>query len=247
MDTTFIYGLNDPETGECRYVGKADNPHDRLFGSTGHLKSCHKKNHHCANWIKSLVARGLRPLLEILQEVPKTEWELWERVWIKASREIGMDLTNITAGGEGGSQPGEENPMYGRKHSPETLEKMRAIKLGKKHSPKTINKMCESRAGEKNWAFGKKFSPEHRAALRAAHIGLNVGEKNPWFGKKRLGASSNFHGVTFSRPGKWRVRVRTFSNVIHIGYFSNETEAAKAYDIAAKIHHGAYAVLNFPD
>ena len=34
---------------------------------------------------------------------------------------------------------------------------------------------------------------------------------------------------------------------IHIGTYISEIEAAKAYDEAAKIHHGEFANLNFPE
>lgn len=194
MDTTFIYALNDPETGECRYVGKADDPHDRLFGKNGHLKKCHTLKHHCANWIRSLVARGLVPHLEILQEVPVANWPLWERVWIKASRKIGMDLTNVTEGGEGlgsgkehpcfgkrphnfgkkaspevcarlsGARKGKAPPNKGKKASPELCAKLSAAHLGKKLSPEHCAKLSASR-------LGRRLSPEHRAKLSVARKG----------------------------------------------------------------------------
>lgn len=166
MDTTFIYGLNDPETGECRYVGKANDPHDRLFGTGGHIYDCKTKKHHCANWIRSLVTRGLVPHLEILQEVPKSEWKLWERVWIKASRKIGMNLTNSTDGGE--------NPPSHK---------------GKKRSLETRKKLSESKRGEKNPLFGKtgaqhtSFGRKHSLeTLRKISV-ANSGENGAWFGK----------------------------------------------------------------
>lgn len=265
-DTTFIYALNDPETGECRYVGKADDPHDRLFGDSGHLYDSKNKTHHCANWIRSLVTRGLRPLLEILQEVPKTEWELWERAWIKASRKIGMDLTNCTDGGEGLSSGykfspetcvkrsaavvGEKNPMFGKKHSPETRAKISiAISgkpgtkgmLGKKHSEETRAKM---RAGH----LGKKHSPEHVEKSAATRRGKKLSPEICAKSRRKYSGSSNFYGVNWhGATEKWASRICVKNKRFHLGTFSSEIEAAEVYDTAAKIHHGVHAVLNFPD
>lgn len=164
METTFIYALNDPETGECRYVGKADDPHDRLFGSNGHLYECKTETHHRANWINSLLARGLRPLLEILQEVPKNAWPLWERVWIKTSRAIGMNLTNGTEGGEGGPT------MLGKKFSSEHRAKLSASQKGKtrkKLTPEHRAKLSARKRGKKR----KEFTLAARAAMRIAQLG----------------------------------------------------------------------------
>lgn len=222
MKTTFIYALNDPETGECRYVGKANDPHYRLYQ---HLREGHytKKSCHRTNWIKSLFARGLKPLLEILQEVPETEWELWERVWIKASNKIGMDLTNSTAGGDCGPD------RTGKKHRPETLAKLSASGKGRKLTSETRAKICASRKGQKP-------TPESCAKMSAAQLG-----------SKHTVATSKFRGVSRYRDNCWRVFIRVSGKNVSIGCFSEEIEAAKAYDIAAKIHHGVLAKLNFPD
>lgn len=61
-----IYGLIDPTTRVIRYVGKANNPAERL---RKHLR-CHQKCHRI-NWIQSLVSSGLQPELVILEEVYK--------------------------------------------------------------------------------------------------------------------------------------------------------------------------------
>lgn len=232
METTFIYALNDPETGECRYVGKADDPHDRLFGKNGHLKKCQHLKHHCANWIRSLVTRGLVPHLEILQEVPVADWPLWERVWIKASRKIGMDLTNATGGGEGlGS--GSAHPCFGK----------RPHNFGKKASPEVCARLSIARKGSVPPNKGKKASPELCAKLSAMRIGQKTS-----LGRKRLKASSKFVGVCFlTAANKWRASINKDYKRIPIGRFTNEMDAARAYDAVAKQYLGESAKLNFPN
>lgn len=57
--------------------------------------------------------------------------------------------------------------------------------------------------------------------------------------------TSGFKGVHL-RCGKWRVQIRYEGKYQNIGTFSDKIEAARAYDAAAKKHHGPYARLNFP-
>lgn len=256
MDTTFIYGLNDPETGECRYVGKADDPKEAL---SRHLRDGRlKKKTHKSNWIQSLFDRNLSPILEILQEVPETEWELWERVWIKASREIGMNLTNFAAGGEGTSFPGKLNPMFGRKHSPETCAKISAAISGEKHEQ-------FGKRGEQARRFGCKDSPETRAKKSAAKKGVKHSpehveksaasrrgkpqRQNYAEGRNKPGwSSSEFRGVSKHKAtGKWCARVNVNGKRIHLGVFLDEAEAARVCDTAAIKYFGPSCRLNFPD
>ncbi|MBW8040446.1 MAG: endonuclease [Planctomycetes bacterium] len=57
---------------------------------------------------------------------------------------------------------------------------------------------------------------------------------------------SRFKGVSWNKDQKkWSARILFNYDNKFIGYFENETEAAKAYDEAAKFYHKDFAVLNF--
>lgn len=77
-----------------------------------------------------------------------------------------------------------------------------------------------------------------RANLRPATARQNLANS-----RKRIGTSSQFKGVHKHRDGKWAAQIAH----THVGLFSEETEAAKAYDEKAKELFGEFARLNFPE
>jgi DNA polymerase-3 subunit beta len=94
----FIYALSDPRTNQIRYIGKANNPYDRY---SNHYNSSRDKNTHKRNWINNIRKEGLRPELIILDEVPKINWQYWEKFYISLFKSWGFDLVNYTGGGDG--------------------------------------------------------------------------------------------------------------------------------------------------
>jgi hypothetical protein len=65
---------------------------------------------------------------------------------------------------------------------------------------------------------------------------------------KRKGATSKYRGVAWKKENqKWIAQIHFNGEYIFLGYFKDETQAAKAYDQAAKKYYGQFACLNFPD
>lgn len=55
---------------------------------------------------------------------------------------------------------GEKNPFHGKKHTPESLEKMSKAKKGRKLSKEHCEKISKRTAGKSNPMHGKKHTPE---------------------------------------------------------------------------------------
>ncbi len=57
-----------------------------------------------------------------------------------------------------------------------------------------------------------------------------------------------FKGVSFVKEqGKWRTQITWRGITHHLGYFDNEEDAAKVYDMNAIVFYGNHAKLNFPN
>jgi|GEM_PF-3428745 len=86
---TYIYALSDPDTGEVRYVGKADDPRRRLGE---HLNS--PTNEDMAAWLEALASQGKQPDLEVLEVVTDGDWAQKEARHIWRMRRMGFNLLN---------------------------------------------------------------------------------------------------------------------------------------------------------
>lgn len=134
--TTYIYILKQPITGEVRYVGKADDPEERL---KKHIWNCNQNNCHKNNWIRALKTKLLKPTLEIIEECEKTKWVEREKYWILFYKNKGANLVNSTDGGEGIINATKE-----------VREKILKSLLGRTHTEETKTKMSKSAMGNRN-------------------------------------------------------------------------------------------------
>jgi len=80
---------------------------------------------------------------------------------------------------------------------------------------------------------------------RMANVRPATVAQNAWNSKKR-NPRSGYKGVCFDKQKRlWRAAIVCNRKKIHLGYFKNKTDAAKAYDKAAQKFYGEFAVLNF--
>jgi hypothetical protein len=83
-----------------------------------------------------------------------------------------------------------------------------------------------------------------RANLRLATHSQNIHNRR----KIKTKTASIYIGVFFDkRMDKWGAKIRFQNKRIYLGSFKSEIDAAKAYDAAAKKHHGDFARLNLPE
>ena len=147
-----IYGLFDPRDGRLRYIGKAANPRFRL---TKHRNPDGiAKEFTVGRWVLHLKSLGLDPVMVVFDWVGKDEWADVERAYIAQARADGIDLANLSPGGDGSQGAG---------HGPEARAKVSAAQKGRKRAPETRAKISEN-------LHGRAVSPETRAKMRASRL-----------------------------------------------------------------------------
>jgi hypothetical protein len=270
-DVAYIYKLIDPRDNEIRYIGWTIDMENRY---KNHLyPSFLKEKSYKNNWIKSLLAINLKPIMELVEEIPFECWEEREKFWIPYYRSIGCKLTNATDGGEG---------VVGKVYTTEERQRMSDAQKGKKLSEETKRKIGES-------SKGRKLSEESRKKISLANKGRQLTEeqrkklseslKNRKFsdialanmaegqrgrkhteeekrkisegnkgrkdgaGKKK-GKNNKYCGVRKTPVGRYAARIVFEGVEYHLGTYDYEEDAAKAYNEAALKFYGENTVLN---
>jgi len=184
-EIVYIYGLIDPITNKLRYIGKSISPKIRL---RKHISERHKHDSYKDRWIRKVLLCNAKPELIIIDIVPSSEWQFWEKFYISYFKGLAVKLTNTT---EGGDQPPSTK---GRKHTKKSKQKMSDSKKGKpipwlnngkERTKKHRDNLSKSLKGRISPNKGKIYSDEHRKKLSEIHKGLNSGEKHGLYGKHR--------------------------------------------------------------
>lgn len=102
-----------------------------------------------------------------------------------------------------------------------------------------------------------KKAPPHLVVDHIDHNGLNNTNANLRLAtftqncqnqQRASHKTSKYKGVHWhKKQKKWAAQITANKKPHHLGYFKEETQAAKAYDRAAKKYHRQFASLNFPN
>ena len=95
-EVRFIYTLSHPTTKEIRYIGQTKNIKQRL---AGHIYDSKKGQLYTNRWINSLIDKGLKPVIEVLEECTVEDVDDNEILYISLLKSWGFRLTNSESGG----------------------------------------------------------------------------------------------------------------------------------------------------
>jgi len=88
----------------------------------------------------------------------------------------------------------------------------------------------------------KSFSSESSEDVEAKPKKSKASPRHP---RSRLPTSA-YRGVSrCTKDGRWQARIRIAKEVVYLGRYPTEEQAARRYDEAARVHHGLAAMLNF--
>lgn len=207
MKKVYFYALRDPRDNGIKYIGRTVNPKNRLRQHIYSGKSNGSKDRKSA-WIKSLLNKNLKPLMEIIDyidgyenidNIKNKEMQLIERY-----RKI-CDLKNDKDLVENGYQFSEEcrkkmsnaqignTNKKGKKLTEESRIKIANIPLGRRKINNGVNEKFVQESElqsflEDGWKLGRlPLSKEHKEKLKEAWKNRNP-DSEETRERKRLGA-----------------------------------------------------------
>jgi hypothetical protein len=209
----YIYGLYDPFTKKLRYVGKTNDLNKRLWTHTRSAERGQKT--YKASWIRSLLKRNEKPVIDVIQETTEETWQKDEIFCIAQAEIEGAKLTNLTKGGDGliGYSPSEKTRKRLSEYNKSTGRTPPSWK-GRKQSPEHIRKRVEAR--KKNNSY--KHSQETKDLISKKNVGKNLGNTHTlgykhtekWKqdqSKRSSGESNPFYGRQHSEEAKQKISV----------------------------------------
>ena len=165
--TTKIYVLKCPDTNDVRYVGKTNNPEQRL---KAHNNKARDLGTYKRNWINKLREQNKKPIFEIIDEVDIEVWQEREKYWIEYFISMGCNLVNdinsigkgLTFGNKTSFKPGHNSrPIIALDKTGEFFASFNSISeaeeiIGKKGIESVLAKITKT-AGGYIWLYEEDY------------------------------------------------------------------------------------------
>jgi hypothetical protein len=86
----------------------------------------------------------------------------------------------------------------------------------------------------------------HKLNNQRSNLRICSKAQNRWNSKRSINAKNQYRGVSrlVQHKNKWQARLKVNGRAIYLGCFSDQKDAAIAYNAAAKLHFGEFAKLN---
>lgn len=194
----YVYGVRLASSSEYRYIGLTEmTVRRRLMRHKGEARAGRKTPFY--DWLRREIDADV--VIDVLEEIRTSRDDLGDAEvrWIAERRAAGDRLLNLTDGGlgpqgvvwtaeqreaarlrstgrRGVSRFGEENPFFGREHSPEQRARWSEQRRGQNAGSANPN---FGRFGEDHPAYGRFMTDDQRRQLSQARMG----ELNPNFGR----------------------------------------------------------------
>lgn len=188
-----IYSIINKENGKI-YVGQSVNPTNRKYQHFSQLRGNYHPNHHLQHSFNKYGEDSFE--FGILENCANEKLNDNEEWWIDYFDSMNQSKGyNLQSGGDSNYEfpeeikkkirentpvrKGKDHPMYGKKHSEESIQKMseshrkNPVWLGKHHSEETKKKISEARKG-------MKFSEEHKRNISLNHADQSGENSGCW-------------------------------------------------------------------
>ena len=177
---SYLYTLNCPFTNEIKYVGVSIQPKKRF--NTHLSKARQSTSTRKRAWIKRLLNQNLKPVLNIISEHNRDEIHEVEKSFILECKNEGIELYNLTSGGE-----------IKKEVSQSTKDKLRQANLGKKQTIETIQKRVEKLKGQKRTREVRKKMSENQKGNNNSMIksGVDFSKQIEAMKKANIGKKRN--------------------------------------------------------
>lgn len=240
-----LYGLYCPYNLDLKYVGiTTGSLSTRLYN---HLRK--PTNGKIGLWFKELKKDNIIPIIKIIQKYETYDDLLFGEInEIKKNKELGINLYNISDGGD-------INPMFGKTHTEEAKIKISNNNKGLKRSKKQIearkkllfklwsdkewsnnvkNKMSKSLIGNKR-ALGFRHSGETKKKISELHKGntYSLGRKHSKETKDKISlANSGKNNPMYNKKLPKEVLIKRSEKIKNEGTFKGNNNPNFKYDIS---------------